>query len=372
MAYLRIEPRLIDEIRRRISLAELIGGTVALKPAGHELRGLCPFHSERTPSFYVIEAKQFWHCFGCGLHGDAIGWVMRTTQADFPEAVEYLMGRAGLRPDAAPLPNAREILRRPAAEMLEKERRGKIELGRQIWVAALPIAGTLAARYLAQTRHIRLQLPPSLRFCPSLRHPYLGRDFGWPRLPALVGAIQIEGEPSITGAHCTYLASDGRNKAPPPASWPANAEWKPKLMRGEARGGAVRLTRAEDVMILAEGIETALSLLQGLYDPDQGRAHIDGEPVGVWAALSQGNLGRVRLPAGVREVVLAADNDGKIPDAANPHQIDPAAIIDAAAARHAELGRNVRIARPPRGADFNDLVPVGSGYAGEQAEAGAP
>ncbi len=63
---------------------------------GREHAGLCPFHNEKTPSFYVVEDKGFFHCFGCGAHGDAIGFVMRADNLDFIEAVERLAGEAGI------------------------------------------------------------------------------------------------------------------------------------------------------------------------------------------------------------------------------------------------------------------------------------
>lgn len=353
-----IDPRLIAEIRRRVSLVELVGRSVALKRAGRDQRGLCPFHKERTPSFYVVEGKGFWHCFGCGAHGDAVGWVMRTSQASFPEAVEYLAGLAGLRADRPPEPQAKPIVQRPAAELQLAERRRKVDWARQLWSLSGPIGGSLAERYLRERRNIRLMLPPSLRFRVALEHPFADRRA---RFPALIAAIQgpDEGrnsERAIVGVHCTYLSADGRGKAPPPAGWPSDEPWKTKIMRGIARGGAVRLTALEAVMVLAEGIETALAVLQALYDHDQRCAHIDGEPVGVWATLSLDNLGAVHLPAMVRDVIIAADSDGKIPDADDARRIDPDAVLDLAAQRHVDFGRNVRIARPPAGADFSDLI----------------
>ncbi len=65
--------------------------------AGREFKGCCPFHNEKTPSFYVNDDKQFYHCFGCGAHGDVIGFVMRHDHLSFPEAVESLAGQAGLQ-----------------------------------------------------------------------------------------------------------------------------------------------------------------------------------------------------------------------------------------------------------------------------------
>jgi DNA primase len=96
-------PGFLDELRSRISLSGLIGRRVKLVRRGREFAGLCPFHHEKTPSFYVVEDKSFFHCFGCGAHGDAIGFAMRADNLDFIEAVEKLAGEAGLAvPQATP------------------------------------------------------------------------------------------------------------------------------------------------------------------------------------------------------------------------------------------------------------------------------
>src|SRR5580692_6144418 len=79
-----------------MSLAELIGRRVRLTRRGREYVGLCPFHNEKSPSFCVVEDKGFFHCFGCGAHGDAIGYAMRADNVDFVEAIERLAGVAGL------------------------------------------------------------------------------------------------------------------------------------------------------------------------------------------------------------------------------------------------------------------------------------
>jgi DNA primase len=89
-------PRFLDELRGRVSLAEVIGRRVKLTRRGREFIGLCPFHNEKTPSFSVVEDKDFYHCFGCGAHGDVISFVMQTEGLDFLPAVEDLARRAGL------------------------------------------------------------------------------------------------------------------------------------------------------------------------------------------------------------------------------------------------------------------------------------
>ena len=96
-------PGFLDELRGRVALVGLVGRRVKLTRRGREFAGLCPFHHEKTPSFYVVEDKDFFHCFGCGAHGDAIGFVMRADNLDFLEAVEKLAGEAGLAvPQATP------------------------------------------------------------------------------------------------------------------------------------------------------------------------------------------------------------------------------------------------------------------------------
>jgi DNA primase len=89
-------PQFIDELRTRTGLADVVGRKVKLTRRGREFVGLCPFHNENTPSFTLNEEKGFFHCFGCGAHGDAIGFVMRADGLSFPEAVERLAAEAGL------------------------------------------------------------------------------------------------------------------------------------------------------------------------------------------------------------------------------------------------------------------------------------
>jgi DNA primase len=93
---LAFPPRFLDEVRARLSCSEVIGRRVRLARKGREHSGLCPFHNEKTPSFTVNDDKGFFHCFGCGAHGDVIGFTMRIDHLSFPEAVERLAGEAGL------------------------------------------------------------------------------------------------------------------------------------------------------------------------------------------------------------------------------------------------------------------------------------
>ena len=92
----RIPQSFIDDLTARADIVELIGSRVELKKAGREYRACCPFHNEKTPSFWVSPAKQFYHCFGCGAHGTALGFLMEYDKLSFPEAIEELAGRLGL------------------------------------------------------------------------------------------------------------------------------------------------------------------------------------------------------------------------------------------------------------------------------------
>lgn len=93
----RIPRSFVDDILARTDIAEIIGHYIRLVPSGKEFKSLCPFHSEKTPSFTVVPDKQFYHCFGCGKSGSAIGFLMDYANMDFVEAVEELAHRLGIK-----------------------------------------------------------------------------------------------------------------------------------------------------------------------------------------------------------------------------------------------------------------------------------
>ena len=92
----RIPQTFIDELIARADIAEIIGARVPLKKSGREYKANCPFHGEKTPSFWVSPEKQFYHCFGCGAHGTVLGFLMNYDRLSFPEAIEDLAARLGL------------------------------------------------------------------------------------------------------------------------------------------------------------------------------------------------------------------------------------------------------------------------------------
>lgn len=91
-----IPREIIEEIVNRTDIGDLIGSYVTLKRAGSNMNGLCPFHSEKTPSFTVFTRSNSFYCFGCGAGGDAITFAMRAENLDYPSAVEFLANRAGI------------------------------------------------------------------------------------------------------------------------------------------------------------------------------------------------------------------------------------------------------------------------------------
>jgi len=93
----RIPERFIDELLARVDIVEVVERRVPLKKAGREWTARCPFHDERSPSFYVSPTKQFFHCFGCGAHGSAIKFLMDYERLEFPDAVEELAQSVGLK-----------------------------------------------------------------------------------------------------------------------------------------------------------------------------------------------------------------------------------------------------------------------------------
>lgn len=168
-------PRFLDELRERVSLAELVGRRVKLTRRGRDFVGLCPFHKEKTPSFNVVEDKGFYHCFGCGAHGDVIGFTMQTGNLGFLETVEALARQAGL-----------EMPRASAAEREQAQRQaslqGALEAACAFFEAALAgPAGREARRYLerrgldqATIRRFRVGYAPDGR--DQLKRA-LGKDF---------------------------------------------------------------------------------------------------------------------------------------------------------------------------------------------------
>ena len=141
----------LAELRSRIRLLDLIAGRVRLVRRGHEYVGLCPFHSEKTPSFYVVEDKGFFHCFGCGAHGDAIDFVTRAYNLSYAEAVEKLASEAG--PPGAKAPEA------SSRASCDPWPPAAVERARPIWTPILPVPDDAPTLLRPDGRTVELMNP---------------------------------------------------------------------------------------------------------------------------------------------------------------------------------------------------------------------
>ncbi|WP_331012535.1 CHC2 zinc finger domain-containing protein, partial [Sphingomonas sp.] len=275
--------RAIDDAKSRHLLSDIIGRKTKLKPRGKQEKvGLCPFHPDRTPSFEVNDDKGTYHCHGCGAGGDAMTFLTKAEGLTFQQAFEALTG------DDSPVisDEDRTKRRQEAAEATAR----RIQSGRRVWDRAVPPVGTLAEVY-ARFRGIMAPLPDTVRFA---RLDYRDQETGTviaTNVPVMVCALQ-DGAGSVVGVQRIYLREDGKGKLAVP---------KPKLSLGVIVGSAFRAS-GHDLggaagVIAVEGAEDSLTLAQG----------IPGRPV--LATCGTALLSRLELPAHVREIMLAGDND---------------------------------------------------------------
>jgi DNA primase len=245
--------RRANAVRERLPVSHVVGRVVALKKAGAELVGLCPFHDERTPSFTVNDRKQFFHCFGCGQHGDAIAFVMARQGLAFQAAVELLEAEGGLRHLQAARPAA------PPPKAEQREDLGKAEFIARLWAQCRhdPVVHRyLEGRALAPPASYGLGdpdvnggWPADLRFHPALYHSPTRQA-----LPAMVAAFR-RGDGSLAALHRTYLKISG-------VAVGKAGTGQDKMHLGERKGAAIRLGPAAERMLGGEGIETTLAAMQ--------------------------------------------------------------------------------------------------------------
>jgi DNA primase len=190
----RYPPEILEEIRARLPTSAVVGRKVRLKKAGREWKGLSPFNAEKTPSFYVNDQKQFYHCFSSGKHGDIFAFLMETEGLSFPEAVERLAGEAGV-----PLPKesveTREVVER------RKDLYEVMELACQFFERQLQAAAGQAARDYLVRRDI---LPATQK---EFRLGFAQEDRG-----ALLGHLRGRGvdDGQILAAGLAIQPDDGR------------------------------------------------------------------------------------------------------------------------------------------------------------------
>jgi putative DNA primase/helicase len=281
--------------------AEVISNGLGGRKTGCSWLARCPAHDDREPSLSIREAddgKVLVHCHaGCEQ-----------------EHVIAALRSHGLWEEKRQRQLIEPVL--VAKDRFDCDDAKRTEAALGIWQFSRPTDGTLVETYL-RSRGLHLSPPSMLRFHARLRHPSGG---SW---PAMIALITRGFDDTYLAIHRTFLAHDGTGKA---------SVVPQKMMLGPCRGGAVRLSLPCDTLMVGEGIETCLSAMQATGHP-------------AWAALSTSGLRTLDLPKEVRDVIVLADGD------------DPgeAAACDAAL-RWKREGRRVRIARPPRGADFNDVL----------------
>jgi putative DNA primase/helicase len=281
------------------SIAKVLDG----RKVGDSWMARCPAHDDRKPSLSIRDAddgKILFHCHaGCGQD----------------RVIAALQSR-GLWPENSLCPSKRSVSHTAATNPTDHDDAKRTEAALAIWRSATSADGTGVETYFA-SRGLLLAVPQTIRFHLGLKHPSGGI---WPAMLALVTRGSDDAQQAI---HRTFIAGDGSGKAP------VNPQ---KMMLGPCRGGAVRFATARDVLMVGEGIETCLAAMQATGMP-------------AWAALSTSGLRALVLPDIVRDVIVLADGD----DAGE-------AAAQDAALRWKREGRRVRIARPPHGFDFNDLL----------------
>lgn len=283
--------------------AETIARALGGYRSGRDWMARCPAHDDQEPGLAIrdIGDKVLVRCHaGCA-------------QEDVIDALRA-KGLWNGRHKAYPRASCEAV--RPA-RCREEHDSARSAAALTIWRAAIPIDQTPVVTYLASCGLRPPANGPALRFCAGLRHPSGGR---WPCMVALVTS-GFDAQP--LAIHRTFLNWDGAAKAPVNPA---------KMMLGPCSGGAVRFAEPEELLMVGEGIETCLAAMQATDRP-------------AWAALSTSGLRSLDLPPQVREVIVLADGDTAGEAAARE-----------CAARWTREHRLVRIARPPRGMDFNDLL----------------
>lgn len=284
--------------------AETIASALGGRRAGSGWMARCPVHDDRTPSLSLRDTDNGRVLVRCHAGCDQNEVIANLRSSGLwtqngSRLFRYAKSRRVIRPTES---NRDEIKRTKAAL--------------SIWQAAKPSGGTLVETYLG-SRGLRLPETQMLRFHPSLKHP---SGDSW---PVMIGLVTRGSDNAPLAIHRTFLARNGAGKAPVVPQ---------KMMLGPCRGGALRLAEPGDVLMIGEGIETCIAAMQE-----------SGHPA--WAALSTAGLRALDLPMDVHDIIVLADGD----------EPGEAAARDCAL-RWKNEGRRVRIARPPKGMDFNDVL----------------
>jgi DNA primase len=270
---------LIEAAKAQTKISSLVRQRVKLKPVSGGFMGLCPFHAEKTPSLSIRDDIGRFKCFGCGAAGDIFDWLMIIKGSTFQEAYQELCGGpvGAFRAD----PVERAVLESEARKTDDSRR---IAHAHNLWLKALPIAGTLAQRYLVNTRGIRGPIPDLLKYTRSAYCSVLGEE-----TEALIAPLQ-DGNGHVTAVQQIFLCRETDD------AWRDERNKRVKRTLGAMRDGAVRLGVPDTTLGLAGSVEDALAA-SSLYS------------LPVWATCGEQRMGRVWVPPEVDRVVIFADAD---------------------------------------------------------------
>lgn len=344
----RLSPFELEEAKRRFDFLGRVRVDVPdlKRISGGRWRGRCPFHG--GVSFDVVPDRQFAHCFGCEWSGDPIKYIRDVTGATFVQALEEITGGAVLAMSPE-IREARENEERARAADIARKRRENINAAHRIWSESEPIDGSPAARYL-EGRGLVGPFPETLRYHPRLACRFEDTETGKERRllrKALVAQVMAPAGDLVT-LHRIYLDELEDGAVVKARGIPADDV---KKLHGSPQDGAIRLARRAPSLVLVEGIETGLAVLQSLRPV---------RPATVWAAISAGQLLRVAFPPDWRpaEVVIFADHDRPKWNERLGRWIEPAgqSKAEAAARRFSDMGVPARVAIPKEPGDWLDVL----------------
>lgn len=380
-------------LKAQVPISQVVAAAgINLKKRGREYQGLCPFHTEKTPSFTVNDKKQFYHCFGCGAHGSVIDFAMAFYGLDFVDAVERLGGqKQGGQPKKKRSVYSRD--HSSARIETDAERWAKYRLACQLWQGGQPFAGSLAERYLVEGRGICPDLLKGMaaawggnrfpfRFLPSLGPgPYYdARQKKWvwaayAPAPTLLTALTgpIPSLPSgkapghargFAGLHLTRLSDDGvekrldigRDGKPHKAKRMVGFSSEAVAWLLPVRGGCVHL---------GEGVESSLSI-PTLAARGLGCGFSDGDGLAVGLSLTSFPTSRLDTSGddwAARPTGVVWWSDNEKPDmTGGDGRLKPSSTSQARAQAlkaQGRLGLGVDVVIPPLGCDPNDWLREG-------------
>lgn len=269
--------RRCDALKAHLRMSGVVGAAIKLTKTGREFKGLCPFHHEKTPSFTVVDEKEWAHCFGCGWHGDIFRFAMDLHGIGFRDAWR------GLANEDLPSWTPQERAVAQAEERLDQLRNE--EDARRFYKEGVDVAGTDGEVYL-RARGITVSMPATVRFglIPSWRNKETG-EWGRKRPALIFGAEDLTG--AIVGVQRVFFQDDDARLGKADC----------KLSLGNIRGSVCRLGPAEATVILPEAPEDGLSIMQ------------EGPGFPVWIPFGTSMMPQVQFPPIVKRVIIARQNN---------------------------------------------------------------